>query len=112
MKINPFFILSCAVFVTANGQPVDNAYIFYVEKVAHPQVQFPCDTIPDSSYKQVDSLKTYAVRFSSDKDSVFIDNWIGVKSSTSAIKIQYDFINGFAGGRFVLWYDTVPYQAW
>ena len=112
MNIKIFFILSFAVFVAANAQPADTAYVFYVEMVAHPHVQFPRDTIPDSSYKQADSLKTYAVRFSSDKDSVFINNGnlIGVKSSTSANKIQYD-LKVFAGGRFVLWYNTVPYQA-
>jgi hypothetical protein len=112
MNIKSFFILSFAFFVTANAQPADTAYAFWVEMAAYnPPVQYPLDTIPDSCYKHPDSLDSYSVRFSSEKDTVFIGIWKGVKSSTSAGKIHYNFINGAAGGRFVLRYTTVPYQA-
>jgi hypothetical protein len=112
MNIKTFFILSFAVFVTANAQPADTDYVFWVEMVAkNPNVLYPHDSIPDSNYKHLDTLKSYTVRFSSAKDSVFVGTWKGVKSSTSAGIIHYNIINMMAGGYFALWYNTVPYQA-
>lgn len=107
-----FFTIMFATIVSAHGQPADTTYVFTVEKVAdHPRVVFPFDTIPDTCYKQADTIKSYKVRFSSIKDSVFINDgtytYTGATSSVSADKIQYDL----TAGRFVVWYTTIPYQA-
>jgi hypothetical protein len=112
MNIKTFLILSITIFTTANAQPADTAYVFYVEMVAkNPNLLYPHDSIPDSSFKHPDTLISYPVRFSSVKDSVFVGTWKGVKSSTSAGIIHYTIINMMAGGYFSLWYNTVPYQA-
>lgn len=108
----PSFFIITAAFISAYGQLADTAYVFTVEKVAdHPPVVFPRDTIPDTCYKQADTIKSYKVRFSSIMDSVFINDgtytFTGARSSTSADKIQYDL----TAGRFVVWYTTVPSRA-
>lgn len=107
-----FFTIIFAAFVSSYSQPADTAYVFNVEKVAnHPPVGFPRDTIPDTCYKLADTIKSYKVRFSFLRDSAFIYDGTYTlpctKSSMSADKIQYDW----GGGRFEVWYTTVPYQA-
>jgi len=44
MHIKTLFFLSFAVFVTANAQPADSAYVFWVEMVAKDHMSFTLTT--------------------------------------------------------------------
>ena len=86
---------------------------FQVERIAtHPGVQFPLDEIPDSLYVVSTENLRYTIRFSDERDSVFIDQEriTGYRTAQSESSITYA-TDQFAGGRFVVKTNMMPNEA-
>lgn len=74
---------------------------------------FPSDTLSRNQYLPDSSGRSYCVRFSAQKDTVFIkaDSVIGVMDTATADKRIYVLTHLFAGGCFVVWFNLEPMRA-
>ena len=76
-------------------------------------IQFPHDTLLAEHYIPDNSGRSFCVRFSVAKDTVYLmnDSIIGVIDVTNDVTHTYSLENTFAGGRFVVWYNMTPMSA-
>lgn len=97
-------------FTLLNG----NGFVFIVDRVSSmSDVQFPSDNLQENQFTAINEYVLYDVTFSEAGDTVNIEpgEIKGIKTDGDKKSKHYELVEGvFAGGRFIVWKDSIGFQ--